>query len=494
MNTDNYRDRLKRILALSSGAWWLRVSMLLALFGVVRKVESQSPASRLTVPTEKDRVDVPFAFRNVTVVDVEDGKLHADRTVVVVGQRIQAVGPTAQVQLPAGTRVMDARGKYLIPGLWDMHAHVHLGGNEDPAFQSSLYRITYPLFIAYGVTGIREMAQRFPGGADSFRVWQREVAEGKLVGPRTVGPSGDLSEIGRKSPIATPEDARRIIDSLKAAGDAFVKYHGDPDSAELYFPLVSEARRVGLPFVGHKPRTISLQEVVDSGQRSVEHLIPLKCFSDLGTRDGILLKLPNRAPDMGPVLFDKELCLAWAAPLIHSRTTWAVPTLANWFAISHLLAPFFLMPTEPASMSSLRARWPKDAAATMNVPLYQAIGFLHKAGVQFLAGTDVSPNLEPLPGFMLQQEVAMFVEGAGLTPLEALRTATLNPAQFFEATDSMGTIAPGKLADLVLLDANPLADIGNLAAINAVVANGRYFSRAALDTLRAQSERAWPAH
>src|SRR5690606_805663 len=151
---------------------------------------------------------------------------------------------------------------------WDMHVHIDAPGSDDLALQDSLYRATYPRFIAHGVTGIREMAQRFPGGADSFRVWQRDVLAGQRVGPRAVGPSADVT-YGNRLRVAGPADARRVIDSLHAAGDAFVKYHDDKGNPEIFFALAHEARRVGIPLVGHVSVDVSNVAASDSGMRSI---------------------------------------------------------------------------------------------------------------------------------------------------------------------------------------------------------------------------------
>jgi imidazolonepropionase-like amidohydrolase len=180
--------------------------------------------------------------------------------------------------------------------------------------------------------------------------------------------------------------------------------------------------------------------------------------------------------------------------LVRSRA-WLVPTLAGLAYLRHVGLNglgFIMKSPPPLSMTAARRQWPDDVAAKMRIPLVRAIGRLHKAGVPLLAGSDISPSMTPLPGFLLQQELILLVESAGLTPLEALQTATLNPAKFLEATDSLGSVAVGKLADLVLLDQNPLTDIRNVAAIAAVVSNGQYFDRVTLDSVRARAERAWP--
>lgn len=397
-----------------------------------------------------------LALTGVTVVDVTDGRLLPNQTVVVAGTRIRAVGPAGQVTVPAGAQLVDARGKFLIPGLWDMHAHTELPEDPDVARQDSLYRMYYPLYIAHGITGIREMAQRFPSGADSFRVWQRAVQAGTRVGPRAIGPSADLTT-GSGIDLQTPENARRIIDSLKAAGDAFAKFHGTPDDPAIFFALLSEARRVGLPIAGHLPTSVSPVEAADSGIRSIEHIDE--------TRECMLDANVASWDSVGSVdtTTAAAACAAVAKALVRSGT-WLTPTL-----FPHYMGVNQRTPTAAWSVRALRRSGVRRFLAGTDCG--QAV-FLSWGG-----GGALCPH-----GSSLLVEVVLLV-GAGLTPLEALQAATLHPAQAVEATDSLGTAAVGKLADLVLLDGNPLADIRNLLRLRAVVANGRYFDRAALDAL-----------
>jgi imidazolonepropionase-like amidohydrolase len=406
------------------------------------------PASASSGATPKPAT-APLAFTGVTVVDVSNGRLVPEQTVVVAGNRVHTVGPTGQVRVPAGAHVVDATGKYLIPGLWDMH--VHVGNLVD----------WYPRFIAHGVTGVREMAQRFRGGADSFRVWQREFAAGTRVGPRMVGPSADLTN-GPGLRIRTPADAARIIDSLKAAGMVFLKYHDNRGDPELYFAMLRAARQAGLPVVGHITEKVTEVEAADSGQRGIEHTISHpRCWPALGTLHSVADASATAAT--APVATASDSVVAanacgQAAEAYSRNGTWLVPTLAVAFYMKRVMEP------RQSLVRTMRQR-----------------------GVtRFLTGTDTSPQYQQQygmpPGVALPQELVFLVE-SGLTPLEVLQAATLNPAKFLDATDSLGAVAPGKLADLVLLDADPLTNIYNVMKISAVVANGRYFDRAALDAL-----------
>ena len=400
-----------------------------------------------------------LALAGVTVIDVTDGRLVPDQTVVVVDNRVRIVGPARAVHVPSGAQVVDARGKYLVPGLWDMH--VHADSPDDAEL--------YPRYLAHGVTGLREMAQRFEGGADSFHTWQRAIRAGTRVGPRVAGPSADVNSpnsmhallgVSLEGPgsivISTPEDARRVVDSLQAAGMAFIKMHDDMISVDVYFALLREARRVGIPVVGHTPTFATDVEVADSGQRSVEHVGSIRCWHPVMIQD-------NGASQDSLTDAEKEHQCAAAVAAYIRNGTWLVPTVVQPRAT--------LTPETPEQAQQIA----RDVHTGQRV-----VELLHRLGARaFLAGTDLRG---PRPGFSLLEEVVLLAE-SGLTPLEALQAATLNPAQFFHATDSLGAVAPGKLADLVLLDANPLVDIHNILQTRAVVANGRYFDRAALEAM-----------
>ncbi len=411
-----------------------RVAQYLAAVALAFSTTGYSPAASRAV----------IVFQHGTVVDVATGNLLPDQTIVVNGNRIQTVGPAASAKIPAGARVVDVRGKYLIPGLWDMHAHTEIvaglfgGPSNSDKDQEVNYRKAYQRYIANGVTGIREMAQRAVS-KDFFLERQREVMAGAMIGPRAVGPSADLSY---NIQLNTPDDARRIVDSLKAAGDAFVKYHDPQGDREVFFALLGEARKVGLPVVGHLPSDVTLPEAVDSGMTSVEHVAEHRpCYPE-----------------------PSEATCAPLAEAYRRTNAWMAPTASAYYYYKH------------------------DSIAGHR----KLVRFLHDNGVRkFLAGSDCEPYVLRYVkgldyvchyGFAVLQEVIFFGE-SGLTPLEALQTATLNPALFFNATDSLGTIGPGKLADFVVLDDNPLTSIRNILKIHAVVANGRYFDRAALDAL-----------
>jgi imidazolonepropionase-like amidohydrolase len=429
-----------------------------------------SSALAAALPAQEPSPPEALAFTDVSVIDATSEAPRPRQTVIVRDHRIVAVGPVEATPVPAGARVVNAQGKFLIPGLWDMHVHTDV-----PAGRGLL-----ALYVANGVTGVRDMA----GDWQRLSEWRREIAAGALVGPRIVA-SGPYLE-GGDIPIPhllvrKPEDATPAVDSLARLGVDFVKVHGQL-TRESYFAIARAVRERGLTFAGHIPRGVTAAEASDSGQKSLEHLlaIPNACSPAEAKQ------LAPRHPLQG---FLGQCTAADMAPLfarIVRNGTWIVPTLVAAVEIAMLpsrdlpadtLAHFlpdtlkryvqeiFQLPTLPPGADSVgRALFAKRV---------EVVGAMHRAGVALMTGTDAPVRNSP-PGFGMHEELALFVR-AGLSPWDALRAATLQPARFLGAADSSGTIEPGKVADLVLLDADPLADIRNTRRIAMVVANGRLY-------------------
>lgn len=410
-----------------------------------------------------------IAFTHVSVVDGRADAPRRDRTVVVRGARIAAEGPADSVPLPRGARVVDGRGKVLIPGLWDMHVHTVVPGGRE----------VLALYVANGVTGVRDMA----GDWGQLTAWRREIARGSLVGPRIVA-SGPYLE-GGDVPIPhllvrTPADAQPAVDSLLRLGVDFVKVHSQL-SRETYFAIARAARARGVPFVGHVPRAVGAADASDSGQRSIEHLltIPNQCTpaesTALQPRFAVQSALgPCSSRDLAPLFARLVRNDTWVVPTLVAQVevaTWpgrALPgdSVARYLpdTLRRYVAQIFPMPDDvpPGADSVGRALLAKRLAV---------VGAMHRAGVHVMPGTDAPLRNSP-PGFGLHGELALLVE-AGLAPIDALRAATSGPARFLGLLDSLGTVEPGKLADLVLLDASPLDDIRNTRRVAAVVTNGR---------------------
>ena len=409
-----------------------------------------------------------IAITHVSVVDVVGGKLVADQTVVIANHRITAMGRATKTQPPAGATVVDGKGKYLIPGLWDMHVHTTIPGGEP----------LLAMFVVNGVTGVRDMNDSFP----TVRAWRARIADGSLVGPRIVAAGPYLEGGWVPIPhilVKTPEAARQAVDSLARLGVDFVKIHNRLSRAS-FFAIAEEVKKRGWVFAGHLPDSVTVVEAAEAGQRSLEHLfgIPSVCRPD---------ELEALKP-AHPIQRFLGAC-ATSDPTadfrrIANATTWVTPTLVVGYPISIL--PDTILPADSTNryrsaalrqFQRLMMTVPKNVPAEAGVvgrrifaKRVELIGALHRAGVHLLTGSD-SPDRNAFPGVSLHDELALFVQG-GLSPIDALRAATLEPARYFNATDSLGTVGPGMVADLVLLDADPLLDIANTRRISAVVANG----------------------
>jgi hypothetical protein len=463
-------------------------ALVLALTAASRSAESQ--------------VISPIAFTNATVVEVDSGKLVAGMTVVLSQGRISAVAK--QAQIPAGARVIDASGKYLIPGLWDMHVHAAFPG-LDAQFLS--------LLLANGVTGVREMFSRLDW-VDSSR---RRIARGEFAGPRIVASGHILDGTPPIWPgsvaVATAEASRRAVDSLLGAGADFIKVYSRL-SRVAFFAAAREARAKGKPFAGHVPSLVRAWEASDSGQRSIEHLTGVLSGCET-MEDQQLAEVAAAVAAKGwdsaiavsrahggqwLASYNEDRCRALARRFV-ANGTWMVPTIAVLHSIAYLddttLARDPRLVYIPAAMSQgwnpaadFRFRTMTKEDWRNRKVIYarqlELVRLLHQEGVRFLAGTDLA-NPYIFPGFSLHDELASLV-AAGFTPAEALRAATLDPARYLEATDSLGRIAPGKVADLVLLSANPLEDIRNTTKIAAVVAAGRLYDSTALAKLLADAK------
>jgi len=436
------------------------------------------------------------------VIDVASGATHPDNTVLVSGNRITFAGPAANARIPAGARVIDGRGKFLIPGLWDMHVH---------GFVYLFSDFAGPLMIANGVTGARDMGYHI----DTTLRWRNDIAAGREVGPRLVVGArvdGPVNQARFVSHVVTQEDGVRAVDTLSRKKDApradFIKvYSWVPRAA--YFGVAAEAKKVGVPFAGHSPYSVSVSEASNAGQRSIEHeddLMRACSSSDSALRaefaDTTTLR-PERQlaqmRDQARVLratYDPAKCRSVIATLTRNHT-WITPTLVVYQPYAHAFDSATIHPELAKYVPGLvEGGWrqrasrvaPADSMVVRSYFSFARTRELNDAGVKLLAGTDM-PQAFVYPGFSLHDELALLVR-AGLTPLAALRAATYNPAEYLGALDSLGTISEGKLADLVLLDADPLADISNTRRISAVIANGRLFDAAARAALLAHVETA----
>jgi len=392
-----------------------------------------------------------LAIQDVTVIDVAAGVARPHRNVVIEKDRITSLGSV----IPAGARIVDGRGKFLIPGLWDMHVHLWYQENQ------------LPLYLAFGITGVQDMGSDF----ERVSAWRAAIESGQAAGPHIVtsGPPVDgRASDDSKLPVLvaqTPQDARLAFDRLWNMNVDFVKVLSGL-SRDSYLALAEQARHWHLRLEGHIPASITAWEAIEARQRSLEHLF------------GVMKAVSTDAE----ALDFFEQCA--------TRGVRISPTLVLWQRMAHLTDQ--QLANDPALKyvsPSIRKSWPDladdESPIKTEVPgIYRLVALATRTKVEVLAGTDTGDPWT-IPGVSLHDELEQLV-AAGMTTDQALRAATLAPARFFEWEETMGTVEKGKMADLVMLDANPLEDIHNTRRIAAVFSRGRYFSRKDLDAMLAR--------
>ena len=379
------------------------------------------------------------------------------------------VGPDLPV--PEGSTVVDAAGKFMIPGLWDMHVHL-----TDLAAD-------FRSLVSHGITGVREMYSGF--APETYSPWRTRPDTPRIVAPGMIDAPVRPPSPGAIA-VRDAEEARFAVQLLAANRAEFIKVYSSL-SREAYFALADEARRLGIAFAGHVPESVTPAEAANAGQLSQEHLINIlaSCSSredELRVERAQLLTDPSlsvmeRARRFGwpqeEGLFDtydpKKAAALFDTFIDHG--VWQVPTLvvSKYHAAVTPESKGFMM------LEGLEdyPTFTKHVANTLR-RYQQLVGDMHAAGVQFLAGSDAGPATGVPLGISLHEELELLVQ-SGLTPMEALQTATRNPAFYFGILTLMGTVEAGKSADLVLLDANPLDDIRNTRKIHGVVVRGKYF-------------------
>ncbi|MCP2165262.1 amidohydrolase family protein [Goodfellowiella coeruleoviolacea] len=444
-------------------------------------------------------MSTPLALTHVTVIDATGAPARPDMTVVVRDGRVHTVGRASEVGVPDDAAEVDLTGKFLIPGLADMHLHT-----------DAVERVYLPLYLVNGVTTVRQMA-----GQAHHHEWRRRITEGSLLGPRLVIASkmidGRPSLWGERGvagvpfvAVGTEAEARQAVRDAKAEGADFVKVYSRL-RRHVYRALADEAHRLDLPFAGHIPDDVPVVEVAQAGQASIEHvhaLFPATARNPAEHLDA-LARTTIAAGDYSG-WFHQVNRVEWAAA--HSYSPFTADRVfrqlvANGVAYTPTLTMHRMLDLPhlgsladdrlkylPASLPGIwewvhdelytRGRTAEEAA--QRAVLFQRrlaiTKAMDEAGVRLLAGTD-NPTIFGFHGFDLHTELALCV-AAGLTPMRALQTATLEPARFLGTQHVQGTVEPGKYADLVVLDADPLADIGNTTRIHAVVVAGQLIDSA----------------
>ena len=423
-------------------------------------------------------------IKNVSVIDMKDGKIKYNQTVIISGNKIDDIKKSNK-SIPSNAQVIDGSDKFLIPGLWDMHVHIF---NNSANTGTDNHENYFPLFIANGVTGVRDMWTD-PDDIQVANKWKEETAAGKLIAPRiAVGSSivdGVPVFVKNSLGVSTEEEARQAVRTLKNAGAGFIKVYWNLTPA-LFYAIADESKKLGIDFAGHVPFSMSAAAASDAGQKSIEHMtgVTEACSS----KEEELRKEKQTRSVAEELLrtYDESKCVALFKRFAKNKT-WHTPT-----TVLHRVRVFWDQPeisknqnlkysnkTEVEGwLKTLANRRDQVSAETRRQrfkQMLEAIGKMHKAGVPLLAGSDLG-NPFIVSGFSLHDELEFFVH-AGLTPFESLKTATTNAANYLNLSDSLGVIEKGKLADLVLLDANPLENISNTKKIAGVVTNGRYLSR-----------------
>jgi imidazolonepropionase-like amidohydrolase len=449
------------------------------------------------------------AFVGVSVVTMEDDRVLPNQTVLVRGGRIVGLGPAARIRIPEGATRIDGKGRFLIPGLADMHVHFSSPGLSPGGADSLLDESLLRLYLANGVTTVLNLH----GRPEHARMRDR-VARGELLGPTiyTAGPVVNDSTL-------TFADGERIAAEYRSAGYDAVKVYNFL-SRDGYLGITSAAKRVGIPAIGHIVRGLDagltrcepskvichcpgcLEKTLRSGQIGIVHIEEVM-YTEL---DHHPTKNPRDMTELEPRIDS-------IARRIAAAGVWVTPTLEAYKSITRQIEDLDAALAEPEvryvpergrtawgrpQNSYLKRYRPEDAAAFWRAYALQekmVVGF-HRAGVRLMTGTDVGlPTI--VAGFSLHGDLQDMVK-AGLSPYQALQAGTANPGRFarevLHRSDPVGTVTVGSRADLVLLDANPLEDVTRSRKINGVMVRGRWLDRSALDRILEELARNAPAH
>jgi imidazolonepropionase-like amidohydrolase len=452
-----------------------------------------------------------LAITHVTVIDATGSPPQPDMTLLIADQRIAAIASSKSISVPRNAQIVDAAGKFLIPGLADMH--VHLTGATEPAGSREFI---IPLLLANGITTVRDMG----GYLESLIPLRREIEQDKRLGPQITfaGPylDGSPPSFQPSFVVTNAVEASEDVHALIQRGVDFIKVQSIL-SRDAYLAIANVCRREHITFVGHVPDRVTAAEASDAGQKSIEHLtcVLRACSKDEPRlmREQFLTtqKKGSRAQSHARQLaWQRELLAHYseksAGELIAKfvrNETWQVPTLIllrnNAYPTPESdpendprrkYVPHQLLETwQQTHQNQMKGITPQELAlrADLLEKSMRVVAKMQLAGVHLMAGTDTTAPFV-FPGSGLHEELALLVQ-SGLTPMQALQAATKNPAEFLGKLQTQGTIAPGKFADLLILDANPLAGIHNTQKIRAVILRGKLLARNDLDGFLAAAEK-----
>ncbi|MBD8497377.1 amidohydrolase family protein [Paenibacillus arenosi] len=451
-------SRLLLVAVIASLTCFVMVVYVPSLFKTFEQVETKAVATTV--------------IEDVTIVDVKSGELIPNQSIVIENNRIARIDSKEFVPIPEGAKVYPAVGQYVIPGLWDMHVHLN-----------DQYETAFPLLLANGVTGLRDMG----AGADDIQGRHNLLAKGVLA-PRIMHPGSILDTNPpwyREPNVRTEQEAREAVQAMKGHGASFIKpYAHIPESILLH--IMDEANKQGIHVSGHLPMGVRAEDASNLGLKSIEHLIGM--FLATSDQEEKVRADARKTTyyyefmesDIEAAKHYDEAKADRLFALLKKNETWQVPTLAlTYYTGQAGLDSSIIYVPEKVQKEWIKHTDQLDHPSRISKifmdyhPIsLELIGNMHRAGVPIMAGTDSQFDLpKPLYGFAIHKELQLFVE-AGLTPHEALQTATLHPAQYMNREDELGSIEVGKLADMVLLRNNPLERIEHTQQISAVVLDG----------------------
>jgi imidazolonepropionase-like amidohydrolase len=468
-----------------------KIVLLIAALIVIGLTYAQDVKNKYTI-----------VISNAKIVDITNNKILANKLIAISGHTIQAIDDTKMIARYKADKYVDAGGKYVMPGLWDMHIHLRGGADMIAANKAHL-----PLFLAFGITTVREC-----GGdlTPQIMEWRKQTADGTLPGPRifTSGPKldGPKPTWAGSLLVETPEQVSKALDSLQKIHTDFVKIYESKISRDAYLKVVSQAHKRGLKSTGHMPYTVELTEAVALGMNGSEHLYYVfkACSAKEDSITAVIRQSEHTAKPIGLFAALPSLYATYddakAAKLFTylaqqnftiTPTLYVSKTLDEIKTTDHtkdtLLA--YIDPKIQATYQGRIASAKRATDASTQFSLKYAakaaamVPQMYKAGVNVIAGSDCGAfNSYTYPGQSLHGELKLLVE-AGLTPDEALKTATINGAKFFGISQNYGSVAAGKCSDVIIIDADPLKDISAVDHISTVVCNGKLYTKNDLDAL-----------